>query len=108
MMVESVHSEQSLLIVYVEVPKGELVEVRLSREGNSREAAATTKAIEEKTPENFMKAAGYGHRGVIQMREQILAGQKYYLYVRGAGERSLFDRNIGRCSLAKVTISIIP
>jgi hypothetical protein len=85
-----------------------MVEVRLAREGNSREAIANTKGIEEKNPENFIKVSGYGHRGVIQMREQILSGQKYYLYVRGAGERSLFDRNVGRCSLAKVAISIIP
>lgn len=87
-----------MLIVYVEVPKGELVEVRLAREGNSREATANTKGVEEKAPENFIKVSGYGHRGVIQMREQIISGQKYYLYVRGAGERSLFDRNVGRCS----------
>jgi hypothetical protein len=76
-IIDAVHSE-SVLIVYVEVPnKGEVLEVRLAREGNSREATATTKMIEDKNPENFMKAKGYAHRGVIQMREQIVAGQKY-------------------------------
>jgi hypothetical protein len=96
--------DRAMLVVYAEVNKGEKLQVTLRREGGSR--VATGGGRDENDPENFMKVRGLRHKEFVQLREQMVPGETYYMQIRGT--RDSWGRNIGRCSLARVAITIVP